>query len=49
MSFGAIPEDKEECYPCECSGNITKRIGEGMDSVLVWECNKCDIKFPEKE
>ena len=39
MSFEAIPEDREECYPCSCGGDITKdKKGH------YWNCSKCDFK-----
>lgn len=37
MSFDAIPEDREESYPCECGGEI-KKYGE------LWECDNCEWK-----
>lgn len=38
MSFDAIPEDREESYPCECGGEITNDDG-------VWSCDKCGAEF----
>jgi len=38
MGFDTIPEDREESYPCECGGNITKVDGR-------WECDRCN-KYP---
>lgn len=37
MSFYDIPEDREESYPCECGGEITK------DKNGNWSCNKCNF------
>ena len=43
MGFEDIPEDREESYPCECDGVITKRK-DGK-----WECDKCQRVFVEPE
>ena len=33
-----IPEDREESFPCECGGSITK----DEDNVF-WQCDNCDF------
>ncbi|MCK5612081.1 hypothetical protein KAR91_59975 [Candidatus Pacearchaeota archaeon] len=39
--FDDIPEDKEQCFPCEiCGGNI--KLIDGF-----WQCDTCDFE-PEK-
>lgn len=37
MSFDDMPEDREEAYPCDCGGTITK-----LDD--AWVCDSCDFK-----
>jgi Zn-finger protein len=39
MSFDSIPEDKQECFPCECGGNIVK----SKTYRDLWECDTCEI------
>lgn len=36
----SIPEDRQQSYPCECGGNITKH-GD------YWECDSCDKSYLE--
>ena len=39
MSFDTIPEDKQEGYPCECGGSITKYDDK-------WCCDSCEFEVP---
>ena len=43
MAFDDIPEDKEESYPCECGGSVTKDAWDG-----IWSCYDCGkVYLPE--
>ena len=35
--FDEIPEDKDESYPCDCGGSISKK-----PSSDEWVCDSCD-------
>ena len=41
-SFEAIPEDREESFPCDCGGNITR----DPDITTRWSCDNCDWHLP---
>lgn len=40
MGFDAIPEDREQSFPCpECgSGNVTLQ-----PNLIWWECDECEF------
>ena len=40
----SIPENREESFPCECGGNITK-----VENTTYWECDNCDFKREDKK
>ena len=44
MPFDDIPEDREESYPCECGGEITRNKDVGL-----WECSLCGRNFLDTE
>jgi len=44
MSFDAIPEDKEQSFPCpDCDAGSIKLNGQR------WECDSCDFLAPEND
>lgn len=44
MSFDSIPEDKEESFPCDCGGNLTKDKNTSEDIMQSWECDNCNFQ-----
>lgn len=48
MSFDSIPEDREESYPCECGGNITRPVMI-LEGEQDWQCDSCGREFIDKE